>query len=200
MTRCSLMTRSPVEIIPEDYLSTLDLEACFGRSAPLEVDLGCGEGSFLLDRATRHPERNFLGVERLLGRVRNVCTRARHRHLENVRVLRLETSYTVHYLLPRRSVSVFHVLFPDPWPKRRHHRRRLIHPPFLEAAASALLENGELRIKTDHEDYFGHIRRVTGNHPGLIETRWEDDDLLTDFETVFLARGLPIYRLRLLKT
>lgn len=191
----------PVELIPESYFKPLDLQATFARVAPLEVDIGVGEGSFLLAMAQRHPERNFLGVERLLGRVRKMCRRAARDGLENVRVLRVENSYAVRFLLPPESVSTFHILFPDPWPKRRHWPRRLIQSDFLDAIFIALKSDGELRIKTDDAPYFEHIRSIVQARENFREECWpnETDEPQTDFERRFAARGLPIYRLRLVK-
>ncbi len=102
----------------------------------------------------KHPERNYLGTERLLGRVRNTCRKAERAGVTNVRLLRVESAYVVRHLLPPGTVSRFYVLFPDPWPKRRHWPRRLIQPEFLDAAAMALTPGGELCIKTDDADYF----------------------------------------------
>ena len=126
----------------------------FGGGAPLEVDLGCGDGSFLVEMARHFPERRFLGVERLLGRVRKVCRKLQRAGLENARVLRLESRYTVEWLLPGDSVSRLHLLCPDPWPKARHHRRRLLQPEFLAAVARVLEPGGEFLFKTDNEEYF----------------------------------------------
>ena len=198
------MQPNAIELIPENYFAPLDIAVAFGRASPprpLEVDVGAGEGSFLLAIAQRHPERNFLGIERLLGRVRKICRRAERFGLENVRVLRLENSYAVRYMLPPRSVSKFHVSFPDPWPKRRHWRRRLIQPEFLDAIAAALVTSGELRIKTDDAPYFEHIRAVLSAQRDFCEHPWpnEEDEPVTDFERGFVARGLPIYRVRLVK-
>ena len=120
----------------------LDLEKIFGRKAPLHVDLGCGEGSFLCALAQRLPDKNFLGIERLLGRIRGSARKAAS--LGNVRLLQMESSYAVHYLLPARSVETFYLLFPDPWPKRRHHRRRIVTQDFLNCVHTALEENGVL--------------------------------------------------------
>ena len=103
----------------------------FGNDHPLEIDLGCGDGSFLIEMAQHYPERNFLGVERLLGRVRGVCKRIQELGLTNVMVLRLESQYTLEYLLAPASVSRLHLLCPDPWPKARHHKRRLVQQEFL---------------------------------------------------------------------
>jgi len=178
------------------------MDAVFPRVGPLEVDVGCGEGTFLVEMAKRSPERNFLGIERLLGRIRKTTRRVAHQHLENVRLLRLECSYAVRYLLPPGSVSVFHVMFPDPWPKRKHHRRRLINDAFLDAIHAALLSGGELRLTSDDPDYFSHMKRVglaRRDFSGMVPP--EDPDYpQTDFEKGFRAQGLPIYRLFLRKT
>ena len=124
------------EYVPENYFQVLDLKSVFPRCAPIEVDLGCGDGSFLVALAKQNPQRNFLGLERLLGRVRSACRKIACGNLGNARVLRIESSYAVEYLLPPNSVSVFYLLFPDPWPKRRHQRRRLVTEEFLESDLS----------------------------------------------------------------
>lgn len=190
-----------IELVPESILARLDLAKTFGRVAPLQVDLGCGDGSFLAALAARHPEQNFLGIERLLGRIRSSTHKARN--LENVRVLRLETSYAVQYLLPHESVRMFHLLFPDPWPKRRHQRRRVVTNEFLEAIAAALAPDGEFRFVTDQRDYFEYARLLV-NDQGLFQladnAEVDGDFPTTKFERGFKARGAPIYRLLLRKT
>ena len=190
-----------IEIIPADFLQPLDISALFPRAAPLEVDLGSGEGSFLVAMAQRHPERNFLGIEKLLGRVQKTCRRAERLALRNARVLRMDSTFAARVLLPRKSVSVFHILFADPWPKRRHWPRRLIQSDFLDALSGALAPGGELRIKTNDAPYFQHIRNVLKDRRDLREAAWTEDSggLRTDFEARFLALGLPIHRVLLLK-
>src|SRR2546427_997705 len=126
----------------------LDPEKIFRRKAPLHVDLGCGDGSFLCALAQRLPDKNFLGIERLSGRVRSSARKAAS--LDNVRLLQMESSYAVRYLLPAGSVETFYLLFPDPWPKRRHHRRRIVTPDFLGYVHTALKVNGGIYIATDH--------------------------------------------------
>jgi tRNA (guanine-N7-)-methyltransferase len=138
-----------LEFVPENYFAPVDVAGVFLRNAPLEVDVGCGEGAFTVAMAAKNPAHNFLGIERLLGRVRKVCRRAVRAGVGNVRLLRAENFYVVKLLLAPESVSVFHVMFPDPWPKRRHHRRRLINRDFLDAVRAALKPDGELRLTTD---------------------------------------------------
>src|SRR5258707_12306061 len=98
----------------------LHLAALFPRVQPLEVELGSGDGSFLVNYARLHPEQHFLGVERLLGRLRKLDRKGRRAGLANLRGLRIESAYFLEYLLPRESAAALHIYFPDPWPKRKH--------------------------------------------------------------------------------
>jgi tRNA (guanine-N7-)-methyltransferase len=191
-----------IELIPETYVAPLDPLAIFGRTAPLHVDLGCGDGSFLCELAQRHPDKDFLGVDRLVGRVAKACRKAAA--MENVRVLNVESSYAVGYLLPERSVKTFYLLFPDPWPKRRHQRRRIVTASFLDSIHRALVDDGFFRVATDQLDYFEQIQRVGENHSGfaIVDVNASPDrtDLPpTKFERRFSALGVPIYRLVLRK-
>jgi tRNA (guanine-N7-)-methyltransferase len=190
-----------IEFVPADYFARADMNVLFPRPAPLEIDLGCGEGGFLVAMAAKHPDRNFLGIERLLGRVRKVCRMAVHHQLTNTRLLRIETAYALRYVLPLESVSVAHVLFPDPWPKRHHQPRRLIQDGFMEALHGILVPGGELRIKTDDQPYFMWMEKVLARAKGYEQLDWpEDPDYpQTNFERRFVAQGLPIYRARLRK-
>ena len=190
-----------VEFTPADYFARQQLSDIFSRPAPIEIDLGSGEGAFILAMAARHPDRNFLGVERLLGRVRKVCRAIARHGFENARIVRIETAYALRYLLPLGTVSVAHVGFPDPWPKRYHQRRRLIQDGFMEALHNTLADGGELRVKTDDEPYFQWMERVFERAKGWQRVEWieEPDYPITDFERRFTAQGLPIYRARLLK-
>ena len=191
-----------IELVPENYVAPLDLLAIFGRAAPLQVDLGCGDGSFLCELAELYPKKNFLGIERLVRRVAKACRKASA--LENVRILNVESSYAVGYLLPERSVETSYLLFPDPWPKRRHHRRRIVKTNFLDSIHRVLEDGGSLRIATDQLGYFELIHRVGENHSGfaIVDVNASPDrtDLpLTKFERRFSAFGAPIYRLALRK-
>lgn len=189
---------SVIELVPETYFAPLDLLATFGREAPLHVDLGCGDGSFLCQLAAQNPNRNFLGIEKLAGRVAKTCRKSAH--LENVRVLNVEIAYSVRYLLPEASVVTFYLLFPDPWPKRRHHRRRIVTIDFLDSIHRALASGGTLRITTDQRDYFEQITRIARNDPRFLIVRTEDANLpTTKFERRFSDAGEPIYRLALRK-
>src|SRR5437773_3566140 len=185
-------------LIPDSSYSLtnrLDLEKIFGRRAPLHVDLGCGDGSFLCALAQRLPDKNFLGIERLSARIRSSARKAAS--LGNVRLLQMESSYAVRYLLPAESVETFYLLFPDPWPKRRHHRRRIVTPDFLDSVHVALEQNGITYIATDHLDYFRKIKEIAESIPGFaIEDR--DVDLpQSRFRLIFEQRSAQIYWLTL---
>ena len=170
----------------------------FGRAAPLHVDLGCGDGTFLFALAERTPEKNFLGTERLLHRVKKACRKAEK--IKNMCVLRIETSYAVRYLLPAGSVEMFHLLFPDPWEKRRHHQRRIVGLEFLRGIHAALAPDGVLRVVTDHRDYFDKIQEVAARSGDFqIGTDGTEDYPQSTFEEKFKQQGLDIYRLELRK-
>ena len=182
-------------------LERLDVAELFGRNAPLHVDLGCGEGSFLCEMARRFPKRNFLGIERLAKRVEKVRRRAEE--IENVRVLRADSLFAVRYLLPESSVETFYLLFPDPWPKRRHQFRRIFTRGFLDAIAVALERHGVLCVATDQLDYFGQIERLSRVHLQFQVVTWAPDEgvlPVTKFERKFREQGAPIHRLTLRKT
>src|SRR5882724_3746168 len=195
-------TFSPViELVPELQVARLDLMQLFGRSAPLHVDLGCGDGSFLCEMAQQFPKRNFLGIERLTKRVEKVRRKAEK--IANARVLRADTLFAIRYLLSKNSVETFYLLFPDPWPKRRHHFRRIFTRDFLRAIAAALEKHGILRVATDQLDYFHQIERVSRAHLQFqaVAPSLEAAVLpVTKFERKFRDQGACIYRLTLRKT
>src|SRR6478672_5908472 len=195
-------TFSPVmEIVSELQVAPLDVAELFGRNAPLHVDLGCGDGSFLCEMAQQFPKTNFLGIERLTKRVEKVHRKAEK--IENARVLRADSLFAVRYLLPKSSVETFYLLFPDPWPKRRHQLRRIFTRDFLDAIADALKQHGVLRVATDQLDYFQQVERVSRAHLQFqVVPRSPDDAILpvTKFERKFRGQNLPIYRLTLRKT
>jgi tRNA (guanine-N7-)-methyltransferase len=187
-------------LVPANCFELLDLPAIFGRLAPLEVDLGCGDGTFLGTIAAENPGRNFLGIERLLGRVRTACRRIERAGLTNARVLRIEISYAVERLLPANSVSVFHLMFPDPWPKRRHAPRRLVNEAFLLSLRRALDSDGLIRIATDESDYFRQITLLVSRSPYFAIVPDRVPAMATSkFEKRFRQRGVPIHRLVLRK-
>ena len=177
-------------------LERLDLPKLFPRNQPLEVELGSGDASFLVDLAQRHPDRNHLGVERLLGRMRKLDRKGRRAGLINLRGIRIESAYFLEFLLPPRSAAALHVYFPDPWPKKKHRRKRLVNERFPALAAAALAPGGMIYLRTDDEDYFAQMKAVFAAHAGFaaVETPTNLAALLTDFEQEFRARGIGTRR------
>jgi tRNA (guanine-N7-)-methyltransferase len=174
----------------------LDLAELFPKLQPLEVELGSGDASFFVDYAKLHPERNFIGVERLLGRMRKLDRKGRRAGLTNLRGVRIESLYFLEYLLPPHSVSALHVYFPDPWPKKRHHKNRLVNERFPKIARAALVPGGVVYLRTDDGDYFAQMAEVfeAGTEFQKIETPSELAELPTDFEREFHARGVQTLR------
>lgn len=189
-------TRSSLIYQPPSYVERLDLTRLFPQAQPLEVELGSGDGSFLVHWATLHPAHNFLGVERLLGRLRKLDRKGRRAGLMNLRGLRIEAAYGVEYLLPPSSVRAFHIYFPDPWPKRKHWKNRLINAHFSETAARALELGGGVYLRTDDADYYAQMTEVFGANPRFRpwETPAELSSVATDFEKEFEARGVRVWR------
>ena len=187
------------EFVPADYFRRLERREICRDGRPLEVDLGCGDGSFLLEMARHHPERDFLGVERLLGRVRKVCRKLTRQHLGNARVLRLESRYVSEWLLPEAAVSRAHLLCPDPWPKVRHHRRRLVQTEFLTAVWRALVPGGEFLFMTDHEEYFRWTEDKIAVCGKFERLAWDDASFFypkSDFQQLWESAGKSMWRLR----
>jgi len=188
------------EIVPANYFAPLDLEAIYGRRAPLEVDLGCGDGSFLAASAAANPARNFLGMERLPGRVRSASRKIEREAVTNARVLQCEIAYAVSELLLPDSVSAFHLMFPDPWPKRRHASRRILTESFLVLLARALTQGGLVRIATDETEYFREVERLAARSSQFVMIREQEAAVaLSTFEKQFRQEGRPIHRVVLRK-
>jgi tRNA (guanine-N7-)-methyltransferase len=177
-------------------LEPLDLRAIFPVPQPLEVELGCGDASFLVEYAGRQPGRNFIGVERLLGRLQKLGRKGRRAGLDNLRGIRIESAYFLRQLLPRHSAAALHIYFPDPWPKKKHRRHRLINEQFPALACAALAPGGQVFLRTDDADYFGQMNEVFGgaNEFAKIETPLPLAEITTDFERDFNSQGIPTLR------
>src|ERR1035437_1094102 len=174
----------------------LALAGLFPQSQPLEIELGCGDASFLVEYARRNPRQNYIGVERLLGRIQKLDRKGRRAGLANLRGVRIESSYFLQYLLPPHAASALHIYFPDPWPKKKHHRLRLINKSFPALARAALVPDGMVYLRTDHTEYFQQMQDVFGAAKEFksVETPAELTEIVTDFEREFNAQGIPILR------
>jgi tRNA (guanine-N7-)-methyltransferase len=148
----------------------------------------------------RYPERNFLGVERNRGRVAITANKIKQGGLTNARVMRLESAYTVSWLLPSAGVSRLHLLCPDPWPKKKHAERRMVNrEEFLTGLERILVPGGEFMLKTDDRVYFDDAAASFAARPNFELLEWPEDLCFyptTDFEKQWLAEGREIYRER----
>ncbi len=199
--RNNTRTCPEAEIVLETPDRALDLAQIFGRVAPLEVDLGCGDGTFLATLAREQPARNFLGVDWAASRVRAACRKIGDAQLPNARVLRAQNLETLRTLLAPQSVEVCHLLFSDPWPKRRHHERRVFSEEFLHAVAEVLIPGGLLRVATDHAEYFSAMQQTWPKAEAFAVCPLDagETGFSTTFENRFRATGARIHRVVLRK-
>jgi tRNA (guanine-N7-)-methyltransferase len=181
---------------------SLDAEFLFGRTAPLEIEIGSGKARFLIESARAHPEKNFLGIERSLAYYRICRERVERSGLSNARVLRSDGRIFVETALAPSSVRAFHIYFPDPWPKKKQKKRRLLDGIFLELAASRLEHGGLLRITTDHPEYGDGLGALVQTVPALERLDWDAVPAppATHYELKYLREGRPIWRLLLRKS
>ena len=177
-------------------LERLDLSQLFDAARPLEVELGCGDASFIAEYARRNPGTNFIGVERLLGRIQKLHRKGSRLGLANLRGVRIESSYFLQWLLPPHSARALHIYFPDPWPKKKHRKHRLINESFPALARTTLQPGGTVYLRTDDADYFQQMNEVfeAAQEFKRIETPPMLAEIVTDFEHDFNAQGIPTLR------
>jgi len=171
----------------------LDLEALFGRRAPVVLEIGFGNGETLVRQAAAHPELNFLGVEVHEPGVGHCLIAARGAGVTNLRLIRHDAVEVLQQQIAAGSLARVNLYFPDPWPKKRHHKRRIVQPAFLELLAERLAPGGTLHIATDWQDYAGQIDQVLGQCPYFecAERREHAGDRPLDRpQTKFELRGL----------
>jgi tRNA (guanine-N7-)-methyltransferase len=175
----------------------IDFTALFGREVPVELEIGTGKGRFLIESAAARPETNWLGLEIEPGFVELARLRIARRGLMNVRVEPLDGREFVIRRLSPGSLAALHVYFADPWPKKRHMKRRLFTPGFAAAAARALARGGMIRAATDHEEYWTTIEKVLGPEPLLVRLSDEEAGPWssgTNYELKALASGRPVFK------
>jgi tRNA (guanine-N7-)-methyltransferase len=147
--------------------ATLDLPALFGRAAPRMLEIGFGAGEALLEFASAHPEIDCIGVEVHRPGVGRLLLGAEAATLSNLRVICHDAVEVLQHQLSPASIALVHIFFPDPWPKKRHHKRRLIQPAFVELLAQVIAPDGTLRLATDWEPYAQHMREVIDASPAF---------------------------------
>jgi tRNA (guanine-N7-)-methyltransferase len=188
----------PLELMAE----CLDFPRLFGNHGPVEVEIGSGKGGFLIEAAKSRPSHNFLGIEYVEKFALYIADRVVRHGLTNVRILSADASHLFIHRMPPGSIDLLHVYHPDPWPKKRHHKRRLFQPAFVDAAIRALKPAGLWYIQTDHADYFEVMKAVTLDRPDLQPVDFASQDpasgspvLQTNFAVRYGQGGESIHQL-----
>jgi tRNA (guanine-N7-)-methyltransferase len=196
-----------LELPPEGLREPLDLRAVFGNARPVELEIGVGKGRFIMLAAAGRPDTNFLGLEVAKKFLAKAVDRVAKRGLTNVRLIDAEAASFLAEGLRDGTITAIHLYFPDPWPKKRHHKRRIVRPGVLDEMHRVLVQGGLVRVVTDHADYAAAIRQTFGAHPcfepapadpGLWDIPGMDDYTapgVTNFEIKFRREGRPIHRM-----
>jgi len=192
-------------IDPEQLSRPIRWERLFGRAGPVHIDMGCGKGAFLLNLARSRPELNILGIEYANKYFRFAADRLRRWGVENVRVIRIDGRDFIRYYVPDESVQCFHIYFPDPWPKRRHHKRRFFNQQNLQQLYRILQPGGELRTITDHAEYARIIEELLDGHGGFERIEFlphaadSNEWVGTNFERKYAREGRRFFPLAVRK-
>ena len=176
----------------------IDLDRAFGRRAPRVLEIGFGMGETTAQIAATHPENDYLGIEVHTPGVGGLLKRLGERTLTNVRVIQHDAVEVLTHMIAPSSFDAAHIFFPDPWPKKRHHKRRLIQPAFVALLAMRMKPGAYLHVATDWEDYAEQILTALSAEPLLVNTaraytRRPGDRPLTKFETRGLKLGHRVW-------
>ncbi len=184
----------PLDVLPVPA----DWTTVYGRSAPLVVEIGCGGGRTIMSMATAHPEWNCMGIERCGEYYRMMRDRAERKQLPNFRCGRIDAAYLIKQYFTDASVQQYHIYFPDPWPKKKHLKRRLFNASFCTELKRTMEASGTFYFATDHKDYYSAILPLLREYFNVTEhpDPWEDAPKgRTNFEVKYMIAGRPIYRL-----
>jgi tRNA (guanine-N7-)-methyltransferase len=193
---------SRLRLDPDRALDGLDWAEVFGSVGRVEVEIGIGKGKFLLAVAAARPDAHHLGVEWANEYLRIAESRAEKRGLENIRFVRVDARELVARGIPNASVDTYYVFYPDPWPKKRHHKRRFLQPATVEHLARTLKPGGGLHVATDHDEYWTAIEPLLDSHPAFERLpAFGGDDFplpadapLTNFEAKYEVQGRGRHR------
>ncbi|MBI1289965.1 tRNA (guanosine(46)-N7)-methyltransferase TrmB [bacterium] len=185
----------------------LDFPAIFGRSGPVEIEVGSGSGLFLAEEAKRRPDVDFFAIEVDTGEVHRAKDKWRRRNLTNTRIVRCDAHYFLEEFPALESVDAYIILFSDPWPKKRHHKRRLFQPRLVEPIRRTLKPGGLLTIKTDVTAYYEVIRPLfdacaewlTLVFDKRLDLEPEENDIMTNFQRKAIEAGHPIHYMQFRK-
>tara|TARA_B100000900_G_scaffold390479_1_gene384236 strand:- start:135 stop:815 length:681 start_codon:yes stop_codon:yes gene_type:complete len=177
----------------EHEIRLLDLDANFGRTAPIILEIGFGNGDSMVKMANEKPENNYLGIEVYEPGIGHCLIMARSLAIKNLRIIAHDAIEVLEHQISLKSINRVNLYFPDPWPKKRHHKRRIIQPKFLKTIADRLKDNGTLNIATDWKNYAEHIEEIFSSVDYFIctERREHSGELPLDRpRTKFEQRGL----------
>ena len=181
----------------------LDLEKLFGNDNPVVLEIGSGKGRFLILSATEQPGVNFIGVEKSLHYHRVINERVQKRHLTNVRLINHDAFLVVRDMLPDASIHEIHIYFPDPWPRKREQKRRIIRPEVLEQFRRVLTGDGSGIYVTDHREYFEAAAPLIESafHAEVhgAQCTVHSGSARTNYEAKYREEGRPIYEIRFWK-
>jgi tRNA (guanine-N7-)-methyltransferase len=190
----------PIGLDVETLAKPLSWSELFGNDHPVELEIGMGKGTFITEQAKARPDVNFFGIEWARWFWRYASDRLRRNGCINARTVRAEANYFLTEHVPVASLSVLHIYFPDPWPKARHHKRRLIQPPFLKQVERVLIPLGRIQVVTDHQEYFEQIDQVIRSAEGLEVIEYNrpgsasaGEFVGTNFERKYAREGRPFY-------
>ena len=170
MVKRTVKDYDSVSVRPEDLAGMVDFELIFGRNRPVHIEIGSGKGTFLLAEARAAPEVNFFGIEWANKYYRYAVDRIGRWGLANVRIIRTDAAFFLSEHVADSSVDCFCVYFPDPWPKKRHNKRRFVSMPNMAQMLRCLRTSGIIQIATDHADYFEQIKEVVNANTDTLET------------------------------
>lgn len=188
------------EIQGEDVFNSIRWADLFGNDHPVEIEIGFGKGRFLISAGERFPNINYFGIERKARYFKIASSRILKRRLLNVRILFGDALPVVQEAVPDRSVSAYHIYFPDPWWKKRHRKRRIFGTDFLEAIARTLNPGGCIYIATDVKEYFEEIVSAISRNPYFMsldnpsKLMEQEGYIPTNFEVKRVKAGSQIYR------
>ena len=189
----------PVLVEAETIDGLLSWGKFFGNEKPVEVEVGFGKGRFLLETAVARREINFLGIEVARKYLEFVAWRTLERGLENVRLIQGEGESVFHHI-PEATVQACYILFPDPWPKRRHNKRRLVQPPFIDTLVRSLKPGGRIHFVTDFREYHEAVLPIFAGREDLapmtgeLAERWIETLTPSGYEMKYRTEGRPIHR------
>ena len=160
MANRTLKDYHEIIIKPEYIDGKLEFSDVFGRKSPVQIEIGSGKGTFLLAQATQNPQIDFVGIEWARKYYRLAVDRMGRWEIKNVRMIRTDATFFLNEHISDESVDCFHIYFPDPWPKKRHNKRRFLCSANIDQMARCLKQDGGIKIATDHADYFEQIQQV----------------------------------------